>query len=112
MFTGLITHVGTVVEVRHTGGAAELAVDCGEMAATVRPGASIAVDGVCLTVTGVGQSTVRFDVVPETLRRTTLGGRTAGTKVNLESALRAGDPMDGHFVQGHVDAVADVAERI
>ncbi len=65
-------------------------------------------DGCCLTVAGIDGSVLEFTAVAETLRRTTLGGLTAGDRVNLEPALRVGDPMGGHWVQGHVDGVGEV----
>ena len=71
-------------------------------------GASVCVDGVCLTVTGLGRDTFFADVSNETLRVTTLGRRRAGERVNLEPSLRVGDPLGGHWVSGHVDGVAQV----
>ena len=98
MFTGLVREVGTVLSM-HDGRlvlAADLAAEIGD---------SIAVDGVCLTVVANVDGTLAFDTVPETLARTSLGSLTRGSKVNLEPALRAGDPLGGHIVQGHVDGV-------
>jgi riboflavin synthase len=69
----------------------------------------VSVNGVCLTAVGVDGAVIDFDVVPETLRRSTLGGLEAGTAVNVEPALRAGEPLGGHFVQGHVDGVGRIA---
>ena len=71
-------------------------------------GDSIAVDGVCLTVVACVDSTLGFDAVPETLARTALGTLDQGSRVNLEPALRAGEALGGHYVQGHVDGVASV----
>jgi riboflavin synthase len=68
----------------------------------------VAIDGCCLTVVAIDGDRLSFDVVPETLRRTTLGRLTAGSAVNLEPALRAGDRMGGHLVQGHVDGVGSL----
>jgi riboflavin synthase len=101
VFTGLIQAVGTIA---HAGGGT-LSV---EAAFDAEEGASIAVDGVCLTVTRRDNGRLWFDTVPETLARTTLGALAAGSKVNLEPALRAGDPLGGHYVQGHVDGVGAV----
>jgi riboflavin synthase len=81
------------------------------MAAEAKQGDSVAVDGCCLTVVGASGARLAFDAVPETLRRTTLGKRAAGDVVNLELPLRPSDRLGGHFVQGHVDAVAEVVER-
>jgi riboflavin synthase len=85
-----------------------LTVEAPGLGPTLVPGGSVAVDGVCLTVTELGPSTFRADVVPETLRRTRLGSLAAGDRLNLEGPLRIGDPVDGHLVQGHVDGVGIV----
>jgi riboflavin synthase len=78
------------------------------MAAEARPGDSVSVNGVCLTATEVEDGVLAFDVVPETVRRSTLGALGQGAGVNLEPALRIGEPLGGHFVQGHVDGVGRV----
>jgi len=112
VFTGLVEDVGTVARVEPRAGTclievrpAALAVD--ELAV----GDSIAVDGVCLTVTSRGSGGFAVTAVDETLRRTTLGDLSAGHPVHLERALRLGDRLGGHLVQGHVDGVGTVAER-
>ncbi len=79
------------------------------IAAEARVGDSVAVDGCCLTVARLDGPILMFNAVAETLRRTTLGGLSAGDRVNLEPALRVGDPMGGHWVQGHVDGVGEIA---
>jgi riboflavin synthase len=99
VFTGIVREVGRVVEL--DGG--RLVVDAGTDAAE---GDSVSVDGVCLTV--VGRGPLAFDVVGETLSRTTLGSLRPGDGVNIEPALRAGEPLGGHYVQGHVDGVGAV----
>jgi riboflavin synthase len=88
---------------------ARLRVRAPRLAALAATGDSIAVSGCCLTVVERDGDVVAFDAVPETLRRTTLGGLAAGGRVNLEDSLRAGEPLGGHFVQGHVDGVGEVA---
>ena len=98
-----------MVSVRRTAVGVRLAVDVGPLAEGLEEGASLAVDGACLTVCGVAGRVAEFDVVPETLARTTLGGLVAGSRVNLEPALAAGGRLEGHIVQGHVDGVAEVA---
>jgi len=110
MFTGLIEHVGTVRElaVRPEGGA--LSVDLGPLADGLRNGASIAIDGCCLTVAALAGRVASFDISPETLRRTTLGSLRRTDGVNLERALSAGARLGGHFVQGHVDGTATVRQ--
>lgn len=113
MFSGLIAYRGTVVSLeRPQGGGATLRVRC-EGVERERPqvGDSIAVDGVCLTATAIDADVVTFDVIPETLARSTLGTRADGDSLNLEYALRVGDRMGGHFVYGHVDAAARVLAR-
>jgi riboflavin synthase len=113
MFSGLIWYGGEIVSIDSASdGAITLRVRCGGVAAeNPKPKESIAIDGACLTATIVDGDDVTFDVVPETLRRTTLGQRTAGDAVNVEYALRLGDRMGGHFVYGHVDAVSQVLAR-
>lgn len=108
MFAGIVESTGVVVAKCLRDGVARLDVDLGALADGVAPGASIAVAGVCLTVSELRGNVAGFDVVPETLMRTTLGARRAGDAVNLERSLRAGQPIDGHVVQGHVDATARV----
>jgi riboflavin synthase len=99
VFTGIVRELGRVVAFD----GARLVVDAPETSAEV--GDSIAVDGVCLTVVEHDGGQFAFDVVAETLSRTNLGTLTADARVNIEPALRAGDPLGGHMVQGHVDGV-------
>ncbi len=99
MFTGIVREVGRVVEFDGS----RLVVDA---ATKAESGDSVAVEGVCLTV--LDGSRLAFDVVPETLSRTTLGGLRPGDRVNIEPALRVGDPLGGHNVQGHVDGIGHV----
>lgn len=96
---------------RPTAAGARLAVRAADYWAESVPGASIAVDGVCLTVAEVRGDVAEFDVVGETLSRTTLGRAAAGRRVNLERAMRGDGRLDGHFVQGHVEGVG-VVERV
>lgn len=111
MFTGLVQGVGTVTEVTHVDGAVRLAVRADGVRDAVVPGASIAVDGVCLTVAEPTADGFVADVMPETLSRTTLGGLAPGSPVNLEPALRADARLGGHLVQGHVDGVGTIVGR-
>jgi riboflavin synthase len=108
MFTGLIETVGRVAEVRHRTGARRLGVASSLPVAELELGESVAVDGVCLTVAERRGDRFFADVVPETLRRSTLADVRPGRSVNLERALRLGDRLGGHLVQGHVDATAPV----
>lgn len=110
MFSGIIEQKGTVVSLgAGVAGTSRLRVHAGRLAGECSLGASVAVSGVCLTVAHRDAGHVEFDVVAETLRRTTLGGLRSGGEVNLERSLRVGDRLDGHFVQGHIDAVATVS---
>lgn len=111
MFTGIVVEVGFVHSLSRDGGAARLSVAAPGLAEDAAIGDSIAVDGACLTVTAAGGGRMEFDVVPETLRKTTLGELTPGRRVNLEGALRVGDRLSGHFVSGHVDGVGEIADR-
>jgi riboflavin synthase len=109
MFTGIVTHVGTVTRAeRRADGSLALSVAPATPMSGLRVGASVAVDGVCLTLVEASAGGLAFDVVPETLRRTTLLARGVGARVNLERALRVGDELGGHWVQGHVEGVAEV----
>jgi riboflavin synthase len=107
MFTGLVREIGTVEAIEAAGGGVRLRVSTG-LAASLAEGDSVAVSGACLTATEVGGGAFAADVMNQTLSLTTLGGLEPGGRVNLEPALRAGEPLGGHLVQGHVDAVATV----
>src|SRR3954452_10371804 len=108
MFTGLVREVGEVVSVRRDGDGVRLAVRAPATAADAALGDSISIGGVCLTVVETPDGVLAFDAVPETLARTTLGRLGSGARVNVEPALRAGEPLGGHYVQGHVDGVGTV----
>ncbi len=114
MFTGIVEEIGRVVDVRHTDDVVVLTVEGPTVSADARPGDSIAVSGVCLTVVDVpaaGPGTFRVELVPETLSRTSLKGVAAGTRVNLERAVAVGGRLGGHIVQGHVDGVGTLRRR-
>jgi riboflavin synthase len=111
MFTGIIEELGTVRAVRRHGGGARLEIDATTVVAGAAVGDSIAVDGCCLTVTELGNGWWAADVVIETLERTALGALEPGEPVNLERPLRPSDRLGGHLVQGHVDAVGQIAAR-
>jgi len=108
MFTGLVREVGEVVSVEGDGRGVRLAVRAPLTAADAAVGDSVAISGVCLTVVEAPDGVVTFDAVPETLARTTLARLNSGARVNVEPALRAGEPLGGHYVQGHVDGVGTV----
>lgn len=109
MFTGIIRHIGTVREVRSRSGSKRLTIDMGPLGEGLARGDSVAVNGACLTVAEAPGAVAAFDVVAESLQRSTLGSLRAGARVNLERAMRLSGSLDGHMVQGHVDGVAEVA---
>ena len=111
MFTGIIEELGEVVEVRHLEDSAVLAVRGPIVTSDAAWGSSIAVNGVCLTVTGLDGDTFTVDVMAETLRRTSLGALAPGDRVNLERAMAAHDRFGGHLVQGHVDGTGRLLSR-
>jgi riboflavin synthase len=108
MFTGLIADVGCVAAVERHDDGATLQIDSA-LANEVQPGASVAVNGVCLTASEVSDAGFRAQAMNETLRRSSLGQLRHGARVNLELALRAGDRLGGHVVQGHVDGTGAVS---
>lgn len=112
MFTGLVQAIGSVRQLAAAGSGARLDVDLGALRGPFRIGDSIALSGVCCTVVGLADRVASFDLSAETLARTWLGSARAGTRLNLEGALRAGDPLGGHLVQGHVDGVGVVVAAI
>ena len=103
MFTGIVREVGQVVAVDGDGAGIRLEIVAPHTAKGLAVGDSVAVSGCCLTAVAVEEGRIAFDAVPETLARTSLGRLAAGARVNLEPALRAGEPLGGHYVQGHVD---------
>ena len=111
MFTGIIEAIGTVRAAKATAAGRRIEIDLGPAADGVRPGDSVNVSGACQTVAEMRGTVAAFDVVPETLRLTTLGGLAPGDRVNLERSLRVGDRLGGHFVTGHVDGTARLSER-
>jgi len=108
VFTGLIEEVGRVRSVERANDGATLFVEARAVLEGARIGDSMAVDGCCLTITALAADGFTASAVPETLRRTTLGGWSAGRRVNLERPVTPQQRMGGHFVQGHVDGVARV----
>ena len=113
MFSGLIERMGTVaaIESDAAGGVRLRVALPDELRGEVRPKDSVAVNGVCLTVTEAEDGAASFDVIPETLSRSTLGGLQRGEAVNVELALRVGDRIGGHFVYGHVDTAVRILAR-
>jgi riboflavin synthase len=107
MFTGLVEATGTVVSLTSLGEQAKLLLDI-PFTEELALGDSVAVNGCCLTVASFEQGGVTFDILNQTLKVTSLGYLKAGSTVNLERALRVGDRLGGHFVQGHVDATGSI----
>jgi riboflavin synthase len=108
VFTGLVREVGVVEAVEGGADGVRLRIGAPETARSADVGDSVSIAGVCLTVVAVADGAVAFDAVPETLDRSSLGRLRAGARVNIEPALRAGDQLGGHYVQGHVDGVGTV----
>jgi len=108
VFTGIVRELGAVEALEESESGARLRVRAPETAAGTAVGDSVSVNGVCLTAVAVDDGLLDFDAVPETLRRSSLGRLAGGAPVNIEPALRAGEPLGGHIVQGHVDGVARV----
>lgn len=108
MFTGIIEELGTVaaLEPRPTG--ARLRIGCSTVLSDLESGASIAVNGVCLTAVDITEAGFAADLAPETLARTNLGDLTAGSRVNLERPVTPATRLSGHIVQGHVDATGEI----
>lgn len=115
MFAGIVEGVGRILSIAPLHGrdgqaATRLEIDPAGLLADLPPGASVAVNGACLTLVAGRPPFAAFDVIPETLRLTNLGGLLPGARVNLERSLRVGDRIDGHFVQGHIDGLGTVTQ--
>jgi riboflavin synthase len=108
MFTGIIEELGSVETIEQREAGARARVRCAKVLAGTLEGSSIAVNGVCLTVTELRPSSFSADIAPETLRRTNLGRLHAGSPVNLERPLAASARLDGHIVQGHIDCAGEL----
>ncbi|MBM3775365.1 MAG: riboflavin synthase [Acidobacteria bacterium] len=108
MFTGIVEELGTVAGFEPRAAGARLRVCCARVLEDLAEGASIAVNGVCLTATGITGAGFAADLAPETLRRTNLGDLASGSAVNLERPLLPTSRLSGHFVQGHVDGTGEL----
>jgi riboflavin synthase len=108
MFTGIVQGICPIVGADDVPSMRRLTVDAGELAEGVQLGASVAINGTCLTVTGVEQGLVQFDVIRETLSLTNLGALRVGDLVNVERSFRVGDEVGGHIVSGHVSGMVEV----
>ena len=112
MFSGIVEETGVVVELQKERVPYRLRVKSGLNLRDTKVGCSISVEGVCLTVVAKKKQELSFDLAPETIRRSTLGGLKPGDGVNLERSLKLGDRIHGHFVFGHVDGVARLLSRV
>jgi riboflavin synthase len=108
MFTGIIQELGSVISLEQNSAGARLTVQCQEVLTDAKIGASIAVNGACLTAVQITAGAFSADLAPETLKRTNLGNLERGAAVNLERPLAANARLDGHFVLGHVDSTAEL----
>jgi riboflavin synthase len=111
MFTGIIEEVGTVEQIKQTGEAMVFTIGARKVLEDVQLGDSIAVNGVCLTVTSFTDRSFTVDVMPETVKATSLRTLTRGAKVNLERAMAANGRFGGHFVSGHVDGIGEIVRK-
>ena len=110
MFTGIVKELGKVRRISGLGGVYKLSVEAKDIAGGLNIGESVSVNGACLTLTGKDKNVLDFDVMGETFKRTNISKLKIGESVNLELALRAGDPLGGHFVTGHIDCVGRIRE--
>jgi riboflavin synthase len=110
MFTGIVKELGKVHRISGLGGIYKLSVEARDIAGGLNIGDSVSVNGACLTLTGKDKNILDFDVMGETFNRTNISKLKTGESVNLEGALRAGDPLGGHFVTGHIDCVGKIRE--
>ena len=111
MFTGIIEHLGQITAIEHAPSGSVLSIGLGPLVEGTKLGDSIAVNGICLTVTRMDGDVARFDASSETRSKTTLSSWHSGLKVNLERALTFGQRLGGHLVSGHVDGVGRLVER-
>ena len=113
MFSGIVSDIGRLREINHTGGGTgrRLVIETSYATSGIAIGASIACSGPCLTVVETGTDWFAVEVSSETLDKTSMGGWRPGTRINLERALRLGDELGGHLVSGHVDGVGELASR-
>ena len=112
MFTGIVAGTGTI---REMSGKEVVRIQIDFQSVTtdnLETGASVSIDGTCLTVVEIKSPIISFDVIPETLQKTTLGSKSAGSSVNLERALKMGDELGGHLLSGHILGMGEITERI
>ncbi|MBU0531809.1 MAG: riboflavin synthase [Candidatus Uhrbacteria bacterium] len=112
MFTGIIKHQGIIDQFESSPEGAKIRIVSSALVGLIEIGSSVAVNGVCLTAIEIDTDGFTADVMPQTLKLTDLGDYTIGQSVNLETSLRAGDEIGGHFVYGHIDGVGEIASVI
>jgi len=112
MFTGIIKHQGKIDHFESSHDGAKIRIVSPGLVSTIEIGSSVAANGVCLTATEIDANGFTADVMPQTLKLTDLGDYTVGQSVNLESSLRAGDEIGGHFVYGHIDGVGEIVSIV
>jgi len=111
VFTGIVEGIGIIKKFEkktNTRSAAKMKVDLGNLAKRLKAGHSVAINGVCLTVTKISKGEAEFEMIGETIRKTDLGKLESGDKVNIERSLKVGDRMEGHFVLGHIDGTGKI----
>jgi riboflavin synthase len=111
VFTGIIEGIGTIKKFEkktNTRSAAMIKVNLGKLARGLKAGHSVAINGVCLTITRISKNEAEFEMIGETVRKTDLGDLESGDKVNIERSMKVGDRMEGHFVLGHIDGTGRI----
>ena len=112
MFTGIVAGTARVLAIEEEGGVRKINIDLGGFSEGLEIGASVAIDGVCMTVADINQNEAMFEAIDETLERTTLGQIEEGSYVNIERSLKFGDELGGHMISGHIMAKARITERV
>ena len=112
MFTGIVAGTARVLAIEEEGGVRKINIDLGGFSEGLEIGASVAIDGVCMTVAHIYENEVMFEAIDETLERTTLGQIEEGSYVNIERSLKFGDELGGHMISGHIMAKARITERV
>ena len=112
MFTGIVAGTGTICEMSGKE-VVRIVIDFESVTTdSLETGASVSIDGTCLTVVEINSPKISFDVIPETLQKTTLGTKSSGSAVNLERALKMGDELGGHLLSGHILGMGEITERV
>ena len=112
MFTGIVSGVASIQSVEDKGSFWAISIDFGRFKEGLEIGASVSLDGVCLTVVSIDENIVHFDIIEETLNRTTLGNIKSGDNVNVERSLKVGDELGGHILSGHVLTTAKIIQKV